>query len=130
MLSRISRRVLAPRLLLSPTRQLAVFTAYRFASTTGKRPVDEKVDGLAELYVSAKDEFEIAVEETAKNSIYARDDRETSREELQMFKEAYEEAVAASSREDGEEIKRRVGQRLRELESAVESLSEADNEEH
>ncbi|KAK6340881.1 hypothetical protein TWF696_009196 [Orbilia brochopaga] len=133
MLSRIFRRI-TPRLSPPPTQRPAAFHLYalrrHYAAATGKRPVDEKVDGLSELYASAKDEFEIAVEETAKNSIYARDDRETTREELQKFKSAYEEAIASSSQEDGEEIKRRVGQRLRELESAVETLNEADTEEH
>ncbi|KAF3919000.1 hypothetical protein ABW20_dc0109906 [Dactylellina cionopaga] len=99
-------------------------------ATTGKRPVDEKVEELSELYASAKDEFEIAVEETAKNTIYAREDRETAREELNKFKTAYGEAIANGSPEDSQEIKRRVGQRLRELDSAVETLNEADNEEH
>ncbi|KAK6534491.1 hypothetical protein TWF281_005812 [Arthrobotrys megalospora] len=98
--------------------------------STGKRPVDAKVEDLSELYASAKDEFEIAVEETSKNTIYARDDRETAREEFEKFRLAYEEAVAGSSEEDGLEIKRRVGQRLREMESALETLSEADHEEH
>ncbi|RVD88322.1 uncharacterized protein DFL_002511 [Arthrobotrys flagrans] len=98
--------------------------------STGKRPVDAKVEDLSELYASAKDEFEIAVEETSKNTIYARDDRETAREEFEKFRLAYEEAVAGSSEEDGLEIRRRVGQRLREMESAMETLIQADKEEH
>ncbi|KAK6361832.1 hypothetical protein TWF730_005546 [Orbilia blumenaviensis] len=98
--------------------------------STGKRPVDVKVEDLSELYALAKDEFEIAVEETSKNTIYARDDRETAREEFEKFKSAYEDAVAGSSEEEAVEIKRRVGQRLREMESAMETLNEADREEH
>ncbi|KAJ6262320.1 hypothetical protein Dda_3127 [Drechslerella dactyloides] len=189
MLSRISRRITS-RLAPPPLRRPAAVyhlnaSRRRYAVATGKRPVDEKVDDLSELYASAKDEvcertllimsfdgvwlasqgfyspsilhllskcyvyititdkadvvpmvlshalqFEIAVEETAKKTIYARDDRETAREELQKFKSAYEEAIATSSPEESEEIKRRVGQRLRELDNAVETLNEADNEEH
>ncbi|KAK6521342.1 hypothetical protein TWF506_001565 [Arthrobotrys conoides] len=98
--------------------------------STGKRPVDAKVEDLSELYASAKDEFEIAVEETSKNTIYARDDRETAREEFEKFRVAYEEAIVGGSEEEGLEIRRRVGQRLREMESAMEALSQADNEEH
>ncbi|KAK6528948.1 hypothetical protein TWF694_004175 [Orbilia ellipsospora] len=117
---------------LPPRRQInaATFQRYRYSTTSGKRPVDEKVEELSELYASAKEEFEIAVEETAKNTIYASEDRETAREELEKFKSAYEEAISSSSPEDGQEIKRRVGQRLRELDSAVETLNEADTQEH
>ncbi|KAK6350929.1 hypothetical protein TWF718_004110 [Orbilia javanica] len=121
-----------PRLRLRPA-VAAGAGAVRYNSTTpstGKRPVDAKVEDLSELYASAKDEFEIAVEETSKNTIYARDDRETAREEFEKFKQAYEDAVATSSEEDGLEIRRRVGQRLREMESAMETLSQADMEEH
>ncbi|KAF3924677.1 hypothetical protein AA313_de0205555 [Arthrobotrys entomopaga] len=104
---------------------------YQYYSTTsGKRPVDEKVEELSELYANAKEEFEIASEETTKNTIYASEDRETAREELAKFKVAYEEAISNSSPEDGQEIKRRVGQRLRELDSAVETLNEADTQDH
>ncbi|EWC46233.1 hypothetical protein DRE_04611 [Drechslerella stenobrocha 248] len=143
---RISRRLSPLRRLLVPHRLLLTYapapvcspaytytytyryTPSRHAHATGKRPADEAVDRLSELYASAKDEFEIAVEETAKNSIYARDDRETAREELQKLQTAYDEAVANSPPADSEEIKRRVGQRLRELDSAVQTLSQADTE--
>ncbi|EPS43959.1 hypothetical protein H072_2128 [Dactylellina haptotyla CBS 200.50] len=124
-------RLVARPVLITPlSNPLAHGFPRYYGSATGKRPVDEKVEDLSDLYVSAKDEFEIAVEETEKNTIYARDDRETAREELNKFKQAYEEAIANSSPEDGQEIKTRVGQRLRELDNAVEWLSKADEEEH
>jgi len=133
--TRLSTRVSTPRrILLLPNKP-----GYRihpspiiFSRTfAGKRAVDEKVDDLSELYTAAKDEFEIAVEETSKNTIYAKDDRETAREEFEKFKSAYQEAISSNtlSVEETDEIKRRVGQRLRELDSALANLSEADTKE-
>ncbi|KAF3175396.1 hypothetical protein TWF106_000908 [Orbilia oligospora] len=124
-------KVVVPHGLPRPSTSVSrLYSSTTTTPSTGKRPVDAKVEDLSELYASAKDEFEIAVEETSKNTIYARDDRETAREEFEKFRLAYEEAVAGSSEEEGLEIRRRVGQRLREMENAMEALSQADNEEH
>ncbi|KAF3936595.1 hypothetical protein ABW19_dt0207507 [Dactylella cylindrospora] len=138
MLSRIPRILLTKRSpalrppltkpLVHPQKSIRIPHGFPRQYST-RRPVDEKVDDLADLYVAAKDEFEIAVEETSKNTIYAREDRETAKEEFEKFKSAYEEAISSSSQEDGEEIKRRVGQRLRELDNAVENLMQADLQE-
>lgn len=76
-------------------------------------------------YATARDEFEIAAEETQKKSIYAADDRAAAREELTALKELYEKALEGT---DGDEVKRRVGQRIRELDTAVEELNKADYE--
>ena len=51
--------------------------------------------------------------------MYAADDRSAAREELDRLKEMYEEAVEG---ENGDEVKRRVGQRIRELDQAVQAL--------
>lgn len=72
-------------------------------------------------YATAKDEFEIASEETEKKSVYAADDRAAAQEELAKFKEAYEKAINSA---DGEQIKNRIGSRVRELERAVEAMEE------
>ena len=72
-------------------------------------------------YATAKDEFEIASEETDKKSVYAADDRAAAQEELAKFKRAYEEAVGGV---DGEEIRNRIGSRVRELDRAVEAMEE------
>ena len=72
-------------------------------------------------YATAKDEFEIAFEETEKKTVYAADDRAAAQEELAKFKEAYEKAVRSA---DGEQIKNRIGSRVRELERAVEVMEE------
>ena len=78
-------------------------------------------DAFLSSYATAKDEFEIASEETDKKSVYAADDRAAAQEELAKFKKAYEEAVGGV---DGEEIKNRIGSRVRELDRAVEAMEE------
>lgn len=122
-----------PRLLPSVTQPQSRRT---FAAKTS---ADELVEELQELsvpiaanypsflltqshsYATAKDEFEIASEETEKKSVYAADDRAAAQEELAKFKEAYERAVSSA---DGEQIKSRIGSRVRELERAVEAMEE------
>lgn len=76
-------------------------------------------------YATAKDEFEIAAEETEANTVYAADDRAAAREALDELKETYEAVVNGENREVAEEVKRRVGQRIRELDNAVVALEEA-----
>ncbi|KAI4269075.1 MAG: hypothetical protein L6R38_007614 [Xanthoria sp. 2 TBL-2021] len=72
-------------------------------------------------YATAKDEFEIASEETEKKSVYAADDRQAAREELDGLKQAFEDAAQG---ENGEEVRRRVGNRIRELEQGVVAMEE------
>ncbi|KAL9016451.1 MAG: hypothetical protein Q9185_006220 [Variospora sp. 1 TL-2023] len=105
---------------------------------TNRSSADEAVEEITELYATAKDEFEIATEETAKRSVYAADDRAAAREELEKLKRVYYEAAAVRLRttgggdgggEMGEEVKRRVGARVRELERGVEALEERAKEE-
>ncbi|OJD36940.1 uncharacterized protein BKCO1_9000117 [Diplodia corticola] len=92
---------------------------------SSKRIADEKIDEIQELYATAKDEFEIAAEETEGNTVYAADDRAAAREALDELKAAYEAVVGGDNREVGEEVKRRIGQRIRELDNAVVALEEA-----
>ncbi|KAJ8060627.1 hypothetical protein OCU04_010936 [Sclerotinia nivalis] len=90
-------------------------------------PADVIIEDLTEQYSVARDEFEIASEETTKNSVYAADDRAAAAEELRKLKEMYGTAIAG---EHGEEIQRRVGQRVRELEQGVLALEERAREDH
>ena len=53
--------------------------------------------------------------------MYAADDRAAAQDELAKLKEAFQAAVLA---EGGEEIQRRIGQRIRELDNAVTALEE------
>jgi len=96
----------------------------RPASQTTRPPnprIDAKIEELQDLYATAKDEFEIASEETDKKTVYAADDRAAAKEELEKLKEAFERAVGE---EGGEEVRTRVGGRVRELERAVEAMEE------
>ena len=87
--------------------------------------IDEAIEEIQELYGTARDEFEIAAEETEKNTTYAADDRTAAREELDRLLEYYGGIVEGSDRAVAEEVKRRVGQRIRELEQAVIGMEES-----
>ncbi|KAE9371510.1 hypothetical protein N431DRAFT_341744 [Stipitochalara longipes BDJ] len=91
-----------------------------------KTTADVLIEDIQEQYATARDEFEIATEETEKKSVYAADDRAAAREELNKLKEMFEEALAGS---EGEEVQRRIGQRIRELDNAIEGLERAATEE-
>ncbi|KAF2110375.1 hypothetical protein BDV96DRAFT_501061 [Lophiotrema nucula] len=88
------------------------------------RRINEVIEEITELYGTARDEFEIASEESEKNTTYAAEDREAAREELDKLLEYYNGAVEGADRAVGEEVKRRVGQRIRELEQAVLAMEE------
>lgn len=91
---------------------------------------DAAVEELTELYATAYDEFEIASESTEANATYAEEDRNAAREELERVLEAYRKATSADGGEGGgdagtaEEVRRRVGQRVRELEQGVKAMEE------
>jgi hypothetical protein len=71
-------------------------------------------------------QLQIAAEETEDNTIYAADDRAAAQAEFDQLKEAYENAIQGPqlSQSAKEEIRRRAGQRIRELESALRALEE------
>jgi len=85
---------------------------------------DEKIEQITELYATAQDEFEIAMEETEKVTVYAEEDRKAAREELTKVQEAYNAIVNGSDQQLAEEVKRRIGQRIRELEQGVAAMEE------
>jgi hypothetical protein len=91
-------------------------------SFASKSTADSLIEEIQDQYATAKDEFEIATEETEKQTTYGQADRDAAREELDKLKEMYESALKS---EDGEEIKRRVGGRIRELDEAVKALEES-----
>jgi uncharacterized protein YjbJ (UPF0337 family) len=107
----------------------------RFASSTSQAPsalspesqqaVDEAIEEIQELYGTAKDEFEMASEESEKNTMYAPDDRAAARKELDALLGYYSSVVEGTDRAVAAEVKRRVGQRIRELENAVLAMEEA-----
>ena len=87
--------------------------------------VDAVIEEIQELYGTARDEFEIASEESEKNTTYAPDDRAAAREELDRLLEYYRGVVEGEDQAVADEVKRRVGQRIRELEQAVLAMEEA-----
>ena len=86
---------------------------------------DSLIENLSELYSTARDEFEIAAEETEKKTVYAADDREAATEAFKTLKNAYDKAVRESGPSEGKEIEQRIGQRIRELDGAIKGLEEA-----
>lgn len=98
------------------------FQTIRYLSS--KSTADEKIEEITELYATAQDEFEIAMEETEKVSVYAEEDRKAAREELTKVQEAYRAVLEGQDRELAEEVKRRIGQRMRELEAGVQRMEE------
>jgi hypothetical protein len=91
---------------------------------SSKSTADEKIEEITELFYTAQDEFEIAMEETEKVSVYAEEDRKAAREELTKVQEAYRLVVEGPDGELAEEVKKRIGQRIRELEQGVRSMEE------
>lgn len=70
-------------------------------------------------------QFEIASEETEKKTVYAADDRAAAQEELAKLKKAFNDAVENSAPNVSAEVKSRVGQRIRELDRAIEAMEHA-----
>jgi hypothetical protein len=86
------------------------------------------MESLQEMYATAKDEFEIAAEETERKTVYAADDRAAAREALTALQDAYQKSLRETSAEVAHEVQGRVGQRIRELESAVLAMEERAKE--
>ncbi|KAE8858261.1 hypothetical protein PTNB29_07476 [Pyrenophora teres f. teres] len=120
---------------LSSVRTFTSSPRAKLASSTSQAPsplspesqqaVDEAIEQIQELYGTARDEFEIASEESEKNTTYAPDDRAAAREELDRLLEYYNGLIERGDRAVADEVKRRVGQRIRELENAVLAMEEA-----
>ncbi|KAL9618212.1 MAG: hypothetical protein Q9160_007046 [Pyrenula sp. 1 TL-2023] len=89
---------------------------------------DAAIEEIQELYSNAKDEFEMAAEETEKKTVYAEDDRAAAQEELQKLKDTYDRMLQQSAPDVASEIKNRVGQRIRELDNAIKALEESAQE--
>lgn len=77
-----------------------------------------------QILIAAVSQFEIAFEETEKQTVYAETDRAAAREELDKLTKAYKEVVDGNDSEMSQQIKRRVGQRIRELDNAVKNMEE------
>jgi hypothetical protein len=91
---------------------------------SSKSAADEKIEEITELFYTAQDEFEIAMEETEKVTVYAEEDRKAAREEFDKVQEAYRAVVEGPDGSLAEEVKKRIGQRIRELEQGVNAMEE------
>lgn len=67
-----------------------------------KTAADEVIEEITALYGTARDEFEIATEESEKHSVYAADDRAAAREELANLLKRYNEVVGIDGGEGSE----------------------------
>ncbi|KFX91679.1 hypothetical protein O988_07630 [Pseudogymnoascus sp. VKM F-3808] len=105
------------------------YTHRAFASSSGRSPADEIAERLQQMYAETKDEFEIAVESTEANAVYAQDDRDVTREELDKLKKAWEEAIEGEGEVQTELKGRAFAQRIKELENAVIALEQKATEE-
>ena len=94
--------------------------ALRHASTNSV--ADKKLDQIYELYATAYDEFEMAMEETGKVSIYAEADRKAAREELEGVKKAFRNIVEGKDAELTAEVKKRFEQKITVLEQGVTAM--------
>ncbi|RDL39961.1 uncharacterized protein BP5553_04301 [Venustampulla echinocandica] len=94
-------------------------------SYAAKSSADGLIEEIQDQYATARDEFEIATEETEKKSLYAEGDRAAAREELDKLKAMYDSALMG---ENAEEIRGRIGHRIRELDQAVQALEKAGTE--
>ncbi|KEF51409.1 uncharacterized protein A1O9_12558 [Exophiala aquamarina CBS 119918] len=108
------------RCLLLRPRAFHTYTARLAQSPTA----DALMENLNELYATAKDEFEIAAEETEKKTVYAADDREAAQDALKSLQEGYEKAIKESAPDVAKEVQSRVGPRIRELANAVKAMEE------
>merc|ERR1712230_149043 len=108
--------------LLASTLRPFSTTPRSLASPQGADPIVER---LTDLYGTARDEFEIAAEETTKKTVYAADDREAAKEAFEELKTAFSDAVRQSDPEVAKGVQRRVEQRIRELENALTALEES-----
>ncbi|KAJ5098962.1 hypothetical protein N7532_005963 [Penicillium argentinense] len=123
------------------------FRAYSPSASPTDITADNLIEELQDLYEIAKDEFEIATDSTDSATIYAASDRESARDALNQLIAVYElyttgasETLKGSEKQgpvvetnfdaqavNGDvrgEVKKRVGQRVRELRNAVEILEE------
>ena len=126
--SAIARTASIPRTNINKNSQIwqSRLPAFSTSARNNAQPptADALMETLTDLYATAKDEFEIAAEETEKKTVYAADDRDAAREAFGILKEAYEKAVRESDPETAKEVQSRTGPRIKELENALTAVEE------
>ncbi|KAH0387658.1 hypothetical protein KCU92_g1408, partial [Aureobasidium melanogenum] len=95
----------------------------RWLST--KSAADEAIEDITELYSTARDEACKNHSHTTNQKLtLPLPNREAAREELTKVQEAYRGIVEGPDTELAEEVKRRIGQRIRELEAGVKNMED------
>jgi hypothetical protein len=113
---------LRPTAVQSPPRNHRWTPPRRLLAT--QSTVDAKIEEIQELYATARDEFEIAAEETTSNTVYAEEDRTAAKKELEKLQKVYSDTINGSDKQLADEVKKRVGQRIRELENAMQAMED------
>ena len=85
------------------------------------------METIESLYENATEEFQIAAEETESNTVYASDDREAARAEVDKLQEFYKEVVDGTGYDQDvrDAVRLRAGGRVRELVNAMTALEGA-----
>lgn len=84
------------------------------------------MERIEQLYENATEEFQIAAEETEGNTVYASDDRDAAKAEVEKLEEFYKQVTEGTGYDQDvrEEVRRRAGGRVRELVNAMTALEE------
>lgn len=72
----------------------------------------------------------MAYEETEKMTVYAEQDRAAARAELTKVQAAYKAVIEGQDRELAEQVTRRIGHRIRELEQGVAAMEALALDQH
>jgi hypothetical protein len=70
--------------------------------------------------------LQIATEETKENTVYAADDRAAARDEFDKLKDLYEQYMVGEglSQQAKEDVDRRIGRKIKEIEGALRKLED------
>ena len=84
------------------------------------------MERIEQLYENATEEFQMAAEETEGNTVYAADDREAAKAEVEKLEGYFKEVTEGTGYDQDvrEEVTRRAGGRIRELANAMTALEE------
>jgi hypothetical protein len=99
-------------------------TSKCLASPADQSLIDAKMEELQELYATARDEFEIAAEETEKQTVYAEEDRKAAREEFNKLNKFVQDIIEGNDQVLAGEVRKRIGPRIKELENALLGVEE------
>jgi len=87
---------------------------------------DEAIEEIQAQYETAMEELQIAAEETKENTVYAADDRAAAKDEFNKLKDLYEQYMVGESlsQQAKDEVDRRIGRKLKEIEETLRKLED------